>query len=138
MNREGKIAELRLPYEGEDVEDREELKKDLRRALSALGVSGLIPAARVYLPPKGRRSYESAASAITVALTSATTLRLVIHTIRTWLIEKNRHSVKIEIDGRSIEITGGSEESQRAQVEKFLALFGGQLDSAGPDEDLPA
>lgn len=122
-------AELMLPHEGEDIEDRKEATQDLRQVLSIIGISSLAPTTRSYLSADGMRSYEAIASSIIVMLTSATTLRLVIKTIQVWLIEKNRHSVKIEIDGKSIEITGGSEESQREYVENFLSLFQDRLDS---------
>ena len=129
MNRHGMAAELMLPHEGEDIEDRKEATQDLRQVLSIIGISSLASTTRSYLSADGMRSYEAIASSIIVMLTSATTLRLVIKTIQVWLIEKNRHSVKIEIDGKSIEITGGSEESQREYVENFLSLFQDRLDS---------
>jgi hypothetical protein len=107
---------------GSDADDEEiaEATLQLRRELLDLEVDAVeLPAAGE--PPPGTRGVELAAlGALLVTVSQSQLLAPVVAAVRAWLAGGPQRSIKLELDGDSIELTGVSSSEQRRLVDEWL------------------
>lgn len=103
-----------------DVEEIAEATLQLRRELLDLEVDAVeLPAAGE--PPPGSRGVELAAfGALLVTVSQSQLLGPVIAAVRSWLAGGPQRSIKLELDGDSLELTGMSSTEQRRLVDEWL------------------
>jgi hypothetical protein len=107
---------------GSDADDEEiaEATLQLRRELLDLEVDAVeLPSAGD--APPGTRGVELAAlGALLVTVSQSQLLTPVVAAIRTWLAGSPQRSIKLELDGDAIELTGVSSKEQRRLVDEWL------------------
>jgi Caspase domain/Effector Associated Constant Component 1 len=110
---------LRIEDAQADPEEVASLTARLRRELLDLGVAAeRVPAGP---PPPGARSDELAAlGALVVTILESNVLAAVVNTIGAWLAGRRQRSVKLEIDGDVLEVTGVPSREQRRLTEAWL------------------
>ncbi|MGW4731937.1 hypothetical protein ACWEQC_22690 [Streptomyces shenzhenensis] len=135
---------LHLVVSGEadvDAEELESLTGQLRRLLLELEVADVRRVRSDGLPPEGAKSGELlAVGALAVSLAPAV-LRPVLRLVETWMQNRPVRTVRVELDGRSIDIGHATSEQQQRLLEAFLAGAGASGDSEPPSSDdlrLPA
>jgi hypothetical protein len=119
---EGTVG-LRLEI-GLDVEaDAGELEAatvQLRDELLELDVDAVAPAAG-RPPPTGTRGIDPATLGTLMVSTGRGAIGPLMRTLQSWIARRSSRSVKITIDGDSLELTNASREDQERLVESFLA-----------------
>src|SRR5687768_15176893 len=71
--------------------------------------------------PAGTRGLDVAALGTLVVAAGRGAIGPVLQTLQSWVARRSSRSVKITIDGDSLELTNASREDQRRLVESFLA-----------------
>ena len=109
--------DLGLDAEAEEVA---EATLELRRELLDLDVDSVeLPAGGQ--PPPGTRGVELAAlGALLVSVTQSQLLAPVLAAIRSWLGGSPQRSIKLELEGDTLELTGISSAEQRRLVDEWL------------------
>jgi hypothetical protein len=108
---------------GSDDARLEELALRLRDELLALDVESVQPAVAGEAPPGTRGALAAAAGvlAVTVAPT-AQAVGAVVALVRDWLRRSgSQRTVKVEIDGDTLEISGASEQVQQRLVDDWIS-----------------
>jgi hypothetical protein len=72
-------------------------------------------------PPPGTRAAEAALLGTVVVAAGRTAMAAVLHTIRSWVARTASRTVRITLDGDTIEVANASDEDQRRLIEAFLA-----------------
>jgi hypothetical protein len=107
---------------GPDADDEEvaEATLQLRRELLGLDVDSVdLPTAGQ--PPPGTRGVELAAlGALLVSVTQSQLLAPVLAAVRSWLGGSPQRSIKLELEGDTLELTGISSTEQRRLVDEWL------------------
>jgi hypothetical protein len=107
---------------GPDADDEEvaEATLQLRRELLDLDVDSVdLPTAGQ--PPPGTRGVELAAlGALLVSVTQSQLLAPVLAAVRSWLGGSPQRSIKLELEGDTLELTGISSTEQRRLVDEWL------------------
>jgi len=105
---------------GADAEDVAEATRQLRRELLELDVDSVeIP--RSEDPPPGTRAVEVAAlGALVVTIAQSPLLATVVDTVRSWLARSRQGSIKLELGGDVLELTGISSDEQRRLTDEWL------------------
>jgi hypothetical protein len=107
---------------GPDADDEEVAKAtlQLRRELLDLDVDSVdLPTASQ--PPPGTRGMELAAlGALLVSVTQSQLLAPVLAAVRSWLGGSPQRSIKLELEGDTLELTGISSTEQRRLVDEWL------------------
>jgi hypothetical protein len=103
-----------------DAAELDHATSQLRQELLELDVD------RVDLPagepaPEGTRGIEAAALGTLLVGAGRGAIGPILQTISSWVARRSSRSVKITIDGDSLELTNASHEDQRRLVESFLA-----------------
>jgi hypothetical protein len=104
-----------------DVEEVAQAALQLRRELLDLdvdvaGVPGMGE------PPPGSRAVDLAAlGALVVNVADSQLLAAVVAAVRSWLAGSSRRSVKLELGGDALELTGVSSKEQRRLTDEWLA-----------------
>ena len=103
-----------------DAEEVAEATLQLRRELLDLDVNSVdLPTAGQ--PPPGTRGVELAAlGALLVSVTQSQLLAPVLAAVRSWLGGSPQRSIKLELEGDTLELTGISSTEQRRLVEEWL------------------
>ena len=107
---------------GSDADDEEvaEATLQLRRELLDLEVDAVELASAGDAPP-GTRGVELAAlGALLVTVSQSQLIGPVVAAIRSWLSGGPQRSIKLELDGDAIELTGVSSKEQRRLVDEWL------------------
>jgi hypothetical protein len=105
----------------DDAEQVAEATLQLRRELLDLDVDGVeLPSGGE--PPPGTRAVELAAlGALAVTVAKSQMLGPVVAAIRAWLAgSQQQRSIKLELDGDALELTGLSSKEQRRLVDEWL------------------
>jgi hypothetical protein len=104
----------------DDAEEVAEATLRLRRELLDLDVEAVeLPSAGE--PPPGTRAVELAAlGALAVTFAKSQLLGSVVATIRSWLASQPQRSIKLELDGDVLELTGLSSSEQRRLADEWL------------------
>jgi len=107
-----------------DTEEVAEATAQLRRELLDLDVDAveLPPAGE---PPPGTRAVELAAlGALVVTVAQSQLLASVVAAVRSWLAISPRRSIKLELGGDVLELTGVSSDQQRRLTDEWLRRHG--------------
>jgi hypothetical protein len=104
-----------------DAEEVAQATLQLRRELLDLDVEAVeIPGAGE--PPPGSRGVDVAAiGALVVNLADSQLLAAVVAAVRSWLAGSSRRSIKLELGGDALELTGVSSKEQRRLTDEWLA-----------------
>src|SRR6266545_512593 len=105
---------------GADAEEVAEATLQLRRELLDLDVEA-VEQPRAGQPPPGTRAVELAAlGALAVTVTQSGLLSPVVAAVRAWLAGAPQRSIKLELDGDVLELTGLSSNEQRRLTDEWL------------------
>jgi hypothetical protein len=109
----------------DDAEQLAEASMQLRRELLELDVDAVeVPSAGE--PPPGTRAVELAAlGALVVTVARSQLLGPVVAAIRSWLAGHQQRSIKLELDGDVLELTGVSSKEQQRLAEEWLRRHSG-------------
>ncbi len=103
-----------------DAEEVAEATLQLRRELLDLDVEA-VEQPRAGQPPPGTRAVELAAlGALAVTVTQSGLLSPVVAAVRAWLAGAPQRSIKLELDGDVLELTGLSSNEQRRLTDEWL------------------
>jgi hypothetical protein len=103
-----------------DPEEIAEATLQLRRELLELDVEA-VELPRAGEPPPGTRAVELAAlGALAVTLVQSDLLAKVVAVARSWLARAPQRSIKLELDGDILELTGVSSNEQRRLTDEWL------------------
>lgn len=102
-----------------DAEELSEATSQLREELLGLNVDAVdrLPGER---PPPGTRAAEAALVGALVVGLGRDAISAVVRTIQAWVVRRSSRSVKVTLEGDSIELTNVSDEDQRRLLESFL------------------
>jgi hypothetical protein len=132
-------VQIQLTEQGADDERIQQLTGFLWEELA--GLDGVEPhLARDGEIPEGARAIEAVAvGAVVVKLFESGAVRAVVGTIRSWLGRGAGapRSVRLEIDGDAIEVSGVSSEQQESLVEMFIRRHSPRDDEPWPATDEP-
>jgi hypothetical protein len=104
----------------DDAEQVAEATLQLRRELLDLDVES-VELPRAGEPPPGTRAVELAAlGALAVTLGKSQLLGPVVAAVRAWLAGSPQRSIKLELDGDVLELTGVSSKEQRRLTDEWL------------------
>jgi hypothetical protein len=109
-----------VPTRDTDEEELAYLAGLLRRELLALDVEDVRVARDAAEPPLLAKSGEAVAVGALVVTVAPLLLRQVIKLIDTWLRNRPLRTVKVELDGRSIELGHASVEDQQRLIDAFV------------------
>jgi hypothetical protein len=110
---------LRISDEGSDDHHLEELTSRLRSELAELRVP--VSGASTGEPPPGTRSIELAAlGTLILTLSQSQVLAAIINAVSAWLGQRRQRSVRLEIDGDVLEMSGKPTEEQRVLAAVWL------------------
>jgi hypothetical protein len=106
---------------GGDAEEVAQATFQLRRELLDLDVDSVaIPSGGE--PPPGSRAADIAAlGALVVNLADSQLLAAVVGAVRSWLASSSQHTVKLQLGGDALELTGVSSKEQRRLTDEWLA-----------------
>ena len=104
-----------------DADEVAQATLQLRRELLDLDVDAVeVPGAGE--PPPGSRAVDVAAvGALVVNLADSQLLAAVVAAVRSWLAGSSRRSIKLELGGDALELTGVSSREQRRLADEWLA-----------------
>jgi hypothetical protein len=103
-----------------DAQEVAEATLRLRRELLDLDVEA-VELARAGEPPPGTRAVEVAAlGALVVSVAKSQVLVNVVAAVRSWLGGQQQRSIKLELDGDVLELTGVSSKEQRRLADEWL------------------
>jgi hypothetical protein len=103
-----------------DPEEVAEATLQLRRELLELDVEA-VELPRGGEPPPGTRAVELAAlGALVVTVGQSPLLGPVLAAVRSWLAGSPQRSIKLELDGDTLELSGLSSKEQRRLVDEWL------------------
>jgi len=103
-----------------DAEEVTEATLQLRRELLDVDVEA-VELPRGGEPPPGTRAVELAAlGALAVTMANSQLLSHVVAAVRSWLAGSPRRSIKLELDGDALELTGLSSAEQRRLADEWL------------------
>ena len=109
-----------------DADEVAEATLQLRRELLDLDVDAVEPAPGGE-PPPGTRGVELAAlGALLVTVSQSGLLAPVLEAVRSWLAGSPRRSIKLELDGDVLELSGVSSKEQRRLTDEWLRRHAGQ------------
>jgi hypothetical protein len=104
----------------DDTEEVAEATLQLRRELLDLAVEA-VEVPRAGAPPPGTRAVELAAlGALVVTFAESQLLTPVVAAVRSWLAGQPQRSIKLELDGDVLELTGLSSTEQRRLADEWL------------------
>jgi hypothetical protein len=104
-----------------DADELAQATLQLRRELLDLDVDAVeVPGAGE--PPPGSRAVDvTALGALLVGLADPQLLAAVVAAVRSWLGGSSRRSIKLELGGDALELTGVSSKEQRRLTDEWLA-----------------
>ncbi len=103
-----------------DADEVAEATLQLRRELLDLDVEA-VEQARAGEPPPGTRAVELAAlGALVVTVSQSQLLTPVVAAVRSWLAGSQQRSIKLELDGDVLELSGVSSKEQRRLTDEWL------------------
>jgi hypothetical protein len=110
---------------GPDADDEEvaEAASQLRRELLDLDVEA-VETPRAGEPPEGTRAVEVAAVGSLLVTAGPQFLAAVIGVVRAWLGRSQQRSIRLELDGDVLELTGLPTDQQRTLANEWLRQHG--------------
>jgi hypothetical protein len=123
----GDQTELRVQVdaEGAEAEGGAELTRQIRRALVELDVDTAVPEGKA--PPDSKAVDALALGGLLVSLVNASgVLASVVEAIQSWVVGRGPRSVRLELDGDVLEVSGVSSRRQDELIKVWLDRHGGQ------------
>jgi len=103
-----------------DAEAVAEATRQLRRELLELDVDS-VENLRSEDPPPGSRAVDvSALGALVVTIAQTPMLGEIVETVRSWLSRSRQGTIKLELNGDVLELTGISSDEQRRLTDEWL------------------
>ncbi|HEX6932891.1 MAG TPA: hypothetical protein VF162_12155 [Streptosporangiaceae bacterium] len=103
-----------------DAEAVADATRQLRRELLELDVDA-VDMPRMDTPPPGSRGADVAAlGALVVTIAQTPLLGSVVDTVQSWLARSRQGTIKLELGGDVLELTGVSSEEQRRLTDEWL------------------
>jgi hypothetical protein len=109
-----------------DAEEVAEATLQLRRELLDLDVDAVELPAAGQAPPGTKAAELAALGALAVTVAKSPLLGPVVAAIRAWLGGSPQRSIKLELDGDTLELTGVSSKEQRRLVDEWLRRHQGR------------
>jgi hypothetical protein len=125
----GDQTELRVQVDAEGAEAEEvvELTRQIRRALLELDVDAAEPVPEGKAPPDSKAVDALALGGLLVSLVNASgVLASVVEAIQSWVVGRGPRSVRLELDGDVLEVSGVSSRRQDELIKVWLDRHGGQ------------
>ena len=120
MTDEAAQLTVRVEDEQADPEELADLTAHLRHELLDLDVEA-VESPRVGLPPPGSRGVDLVAlGTLIVTVGKPQLLVAVVAAVRSWLAGSQQRSVKVILDGDTLELSGLSSKEQRRVVDQWL------------------
>ena len=127
--------ELRIELAVELDADETELDaatRRLRQELLGLDVDDVEQPPAGAAPP-GTRSVGAALAGTLIVTSAQDLMQAIFHTVARWVGTSSARSVKLSIDGDSIEVTDPSAEDERRLIQAFLDRHAGEAGRHGPE-----
>jgi hypothetical protein len=106
---------------GDDAEEADRAAAQLRRELLGLDI-GAVGVPGMGAPPPGSKGVDVATvGALVVGFTDPQVLVAIMETVRAWLAGAPRRTIKMELGGDMLEMTGVSSTEQRRLADEWLA-----------------
>jgi hypothetical protein len=121
-------TQLRVQVDAEraDAEELAELTGQLRRALLELDVDAAEPAPGGPAPPGAKAAEALALGALVVSLVNASgVLASVVEAVQSWAVGRGPRTVKLELDGDVLELSGISSRRQDQLIQTWLDRHAG-------------
>jgi hypothetical protein len=110
-----------------DVEEIDELTRQLRRALLELDIVAAEPAPAGQAPPDAKAVEALALGGLIVSLVNASgLLASVVDAIQSWVAGRGPRSVRLELDGDVLEVSGISSRRQDQLIDVWLDRHAGR------------
>jgi hypothetical protein len=125
----GETTELRVQVdaEGADLEEIAELTRQLRRTLLELDVDAVEPMPKGKAPPDTKAVEALALGGLLVSLVNASgVLGSVVEAIQSWVVGRGPRSVRLELDGDVLEVSGVSSRRQDELIKVWLDRHAGR------------
>jgi hypothetical protein len=125
----GEQTELRVQVdaEGAEVEEVAELTRQLRRTLLELDVDAAEPVPAGQAPPDTKAVEALALGGLLVSLVNASgLLASVVEAIQSWVVGRGPRSVRLELDGDVLEVSGVSSRRQDELIKVWLDRHAGR------------
>jgi hypothetical protein len=119
VTRDAVTVAVEVRETGADEHDLDELAARLRRALLELDVDAVERAPGS--APEGAKGLAELATLLVTVGNAAGGLATLVGAIRSWLGSSGTRSVKLELDGDSLEVTGLSKPEQERLVAEWLS-----------------
>ena len=118
---------VRVDAEGGEVEEVAELTRQLRRTLLELDVDAAEPVPEGKAPPDTKAVDALAVGGLLVSLVNASgLLASVVEAIQSWMVGRGPRSVRLELDGDVLEVSGVSSRRQDELIEVWLERHAGR------------
>jgi len=112
---------VRIDAEDADVEEIAGLTRQLRRALLELDVDAVQPMPAGEAPPDAKAGEALALGGLIVSLVNASgLLASVVDAIQSWMVGRGPRSVRLELDGDVLEVSGISSRRQDQLIAVWL------------------
>ena len=112
---------VRIDAEDADVEEIAGLTRQLRRALLELDVDAVQPMPAGEAPPNAKAGEALALGGLIVSLVNASgLLASVVDAIQSWMVGRGPRSVRLELDGDVLEVSGISSRRQDQLIKVWL------------------
>ena len=119
--------QVQVDAEGAEVEELAELTGQLRRTLLELDVDAVEPVPTGQAPPDTKAVEALALGGLLVSLVNASgLLSSVVETIQSWVVGRGPRSVRLELDGDVLEISGVSSRRQDELIKVWLDRHAGR------------
>jgi anthranilate phosphoribosyltransferase len=113
--------QVRVDAQDADVEEIAELTRQLRRGLLELDVDAVEPVPGGQAPPGAKAGEALALGGLMVSLVNASgVLASVVAAIQSWVVGHGPRSVKLELDGDVLEVSGISSRRQNQLIKVWL------------------
>ena len=103
-----------------DAEAVAEATRQLRRELLDLDVDSVDVPRDEYPPPGSRGADVAALGALVVTIAQTPLLGSVVDTVQSWLARSRQGTIKLELGGDVLELTGVSSDEQRRLTDEWL------------------
>ncbi|MFF3559523.1 hypothetical protein ACFYXS_05725 [Streptomyces sp. NPDC002574] len=113
-----------VPADDVDTEELAELALNLRGRLLELDVAD-VRWLRDGVVPLGAKPLDAVEAGVLLVSAAPAVWRGVLELVQVWLNGRPVRGVKVDLQGRSIELTAASKEEQRLLVEQFLRATAG-------------
>lgn len=107
-----------------DAEELTEITRQLRRELLALDVEAVRTPTEGGAPAGSKGLELAALGALVVTLGRSQVLSSIIAAVRSWVAGSQQRSVRLELDGDVLELTGVSGKEQRRLTDEWLLRHG--------------